>query len=55
MILLVAVGELEFEETTDMCVWVWGGGDGWLLEFYILATYKVTSGCVLTYNSAHSW
>ena len=28
---------------------------GWLLEFYILATSKVISGWVLTYDSAHSW
>ena len=28
---------------------------GWFLEFYILATYKVISGWVLTFESSHSW
>ena len=28
---------------------------GWLLEFYILATYRVISGWVPTCDSVHSW
>ena len=29
--------------------------EGWLLEFYVLAISKVISGCVATYDSAHTW
>ena len=29
--------------------------DGWFLEFYILATFRVISGWALTFNSAHSY
>ena len=28
---------------------------GWLLEFYVLVTYKVISKWVQTCDSAHSW
>ena len=27
----------------------------WVWEFYIVATYKVISGWVLTRNTVHSW